>query len=40
MNLHNEPFKDEVFRFILNWINLKPVKPLDSLTGHESQNHL
>jgi acylglycerol lipase len=23
--LHNEPFKEEVFRFILNWINKKPV---------------
>jgi acylglycerol lipase len=23
--LHNEQFKDEVFRFIMNWINKKPV---------------
>lgn len=22
--LHNEPFKEEVFKYIMNWINSKP----------------
>ena len=26
--LHNEPFKEDVFRYIMNWINNIPVKVL------------